>query len=379
MYKHSEDFKLNHEFQLLSTVKETNLEIKQLKELNKKKDENISELKNDLNILNNKLEKVLEELSAKIESKEQLIDNLFTEIERNEQITDDIFTVIESNEQLTYDRFRELESNEQLNYDRLTEIENNEQLKNNRLTDIENNGRLTNNRLTEIAQLQTQHSIANDQFRKEIGNLNIFAERVSKLQVSLSEKNLQWDRHHYSTLFKEKYDKNNYVTLWNNTIGEANNDDNKCNYLKTLTKSMNQYKQTIYPSTYKERFENLVLSLPEGVNFNRFIKISCLAKSLCVIIFETPRQFQDEVERNDKTRIFFKVQNSPSVFSYYIGSCLYVVMYYPKEIKIYLLHNTNEEMKLEIPHIEEGHFINHIPEYKFFKKILFHIPPVDTL
>ena len=129
-----------------------------------------------------------------------------------------------------------------------------------------------------------------------------------------SERWLQLNYHHSLALFKEEYDKNNYVTLWNNTIGEANNDDNNCNYLKTLTKSMNQYKQTIYPSTYKERFENLVLSLPEGVNFNRFIKISCLAKSLCVIIFEKLRQFQDEVERNDKTRIFKSSKFSFCIF-----------------------------------------------------------------
>ena len=372
MYKHSEDFKLNHEFQLLSTVKETNLEIKQLKELNKKKDENISELKNDLNILNNKLEKVLEELSAKIESKEQLIDNLFTEIERNEQITDDIFTVIESNEQLTYDRFRELESNEQLNYDRLTEIENNEQLKNNRLTDIENNGRLTNNRLTEIAQLQTQHSIANDQFRKEIGNLNIFAERVSKLQVSLSEKNLQWDRHHYSTLFKEKYDKNNYVTLWNNTIGEANNDDNKCNYLKTLTKSMNQYKQTIYPSTYKERFENLVWSSLEGAVFNGFIRIRCYSKSFCVKTFDIDDEFMKEVEKNDRSTLL-KVQNTPSIFSYHTDDCLHVVSRRLQNYHLYLLHNANSDGKQLITQSKEGNTVKDVSNFVFQKSIVIYL------
>ena len=86
MYKHSEDFKLNHEFQLLSTVKETNLEIKQLQELNKQKDEKINELKTDVDILKNKLENVREKLLGKIENNKQLTDNRLTEIETNDEL-----------------------------------------------------------------------------------------------------------------------------------------------------------------------------------------------------------------------------------------------------------------------------------------------------
>ena len=112
--------------------------------------------------------------------------------------------------------------------------------------------------------------------------MKTFADRVSKLHTTLSDRWLQLNRHHFHTLLKEKYDNNNEVTSWNKTIDDANKDDNKCNYLTTLTKSMNQYKQTIYPSTYKERFKNLVWSLPKGVGFTNFIKINCYNKSLCV-------------------------------------------------------------------------------------------------
>ena len=206
MYRHSEDFKLNHEFQLLSAVKdltkksqegekkleENHLEIQLLKKLNRQKDEKIEELKNDVNILKDKLENVREQLSTKIENNEQL----------------------------------------------------------------------TENRLIKIEEHQTDQVKTNDGFKKNIKNLQTFSEQVSKLHVTLSKRRFRTNYHHSLTLFQEEYDKDNDVTLWNKTIEEANKDDNTCHYLKTLTESMNRYKLTIYPSTYKERFENFVHSLP---------------------------------------------------------------------------------------------------------------------
>ena len=55
-------------------MKEINLEIQQLKEMNKQKDEKMNELKKNVDILKNKLENVQEELSTKIDSNEQLTD-----------------------------------------------------------------------------------------------------------------------------------------------------------------------------------------------------------------------------------------------------------------------------------------------------------------
>ena len=328
MYRHSEDFKLNHEFQLLSAVKdltkksqegekkleENHLEIQQLKKLNRQKDEKIDELKNDVNILKDKLENVREQLSTKIEKNEQLMEKCFARIECNE--------------------------------------------------------RLTENRLIKIEEHQTDQVKTNDGFKKNIKNLQTFSEQVSKLHVTLSEGILRRNHHHSLTLFQEEYDKNNEVTLWNKTIEEANKDDNTCHYLKTLTESMNRYKLTIYPSTYKERFENFVYSLPEGVYFNGFFKITCLPKSLRVKLLNTSKKFQDEVERNDERR-FLKVQNDPCFFSYYYGGYLNVVMWC--SVKVHLLHETNEENKIKISHSEEGHVINDVSEYKYANSIVLYL------
>ena len=85
-------------------------------------------------------------------------------------------------------------------------------------------------------------------------------------------------------------------------------------------------------------------------------------------VLNTPKKFQDEVERNDGRII---VQNDPRLFSYYDDyGCLNVVKLCSN--KVHLLHKTNEENKIKIPHSEEGHFVNDVSEYKFFNSIVFY-------
>ena len=322
MHEHNEDSRLNHEFQLLSAfknltkksqegekkLKENHLEIEQLKELNRQKDEKMDELKNDVNTLKNKLENVRVELSSKIES------------------------------------------NQQLTVNRLTEIEDHR---------------------------QKQQSTTNDQFKEDIQHLQTFADRVSKLHSTLSERYLQLNHHHCSTLFQEDYDNDKDVASWNKTIDEANKDDNtSCEYLTTLTKSMNEYKKTTYPSTYKSRLENLVLSLPSGSVFQCFLRIRCYFGSVCVKSFETFEEFQKEIDKKSdqkNTKRFCKVQNEPLVSTYCVKDCLHVVLVGFSECSKYLLHNTNENKKLCLPpdnDNKEGYEVKDISQYRCLSSIV---------
>ena len=314
-------------------MKEINLEIQQLKEMNKQKDEKMNELKKNVDILKNKLENVQEELSTKIDSNEQLTDN------------------------------------------RLTKIENNEQLTSNRLTKIESNEQLTSNRLTVIEDHhQTDQSKTNEQFQGDIQNLETFADRVSKLHATLSERYLRLNHHHCSTLFQDDYNNDKDVISWNNIIDEVNKCDNtSCEYLTMLTKSMNEYKKTTYPNAYKSRLENLVLSLPSGSVFQCFLRIRCYHGSLCLKSFETFEEFQKEVDKTDQKNMkrFCKVQNEPLVNTYSIGDCLYVVLVGFSECSKYLLHNTKEDEKLCLPDgNKEGYGVQDITEYRCLSSIV---------
>ena len=134
---------------------------------------------------------------------------------------------------------------------------------------------------------------------------------------------------------------------------------------------MNQYKQTIYSSTYKERFENLVWSFPEGIFFNSFIKINCFKKSLCVKTFDSFDEFTKEVEKKDSSRLL-KVQNSADIFSYHTADCLHVLLLGFKNCHLYLLHNANEDGKQLIPQSKEGYTIKDVSNFVFYQSIVFY-------
>ena len=313
MYQHNETFKVNHEFLLLVTVKN----IKEKNEQEKKeKEKEIEQLKES----NTKKDETLNELKHDVKILKNQLDNVC------EQMKDK----------------------------------------------IERNEEQTNKYFEEMNEKQTEQSEKFDQIKKNIDNLETFAERVSKLHSSLSDVNFQRNYHNHSTIFQEDYDKNNEVIKWNKTIKEANEDDNKCKYLETLKGSLNQYKKTIYSSTYKERFENLCRLLPEGVLFNNFIRIRCFSgRPLCVKIIGTSDDLEKEIERDDKIRTL-KVQNSPVMCSCYVGECLQIVLGIAPNLKVYLLHNLNEEEKLLLSREKEGHIVRDISNYLFGSSIVFY-------
>ena len=68
-----------------------------------------------------------------------------------------------------------------------------------------------------------------------------------------------------------------------------------------------------------------------------------------------------------------KVQNSNIVCSYYVGECLHVVLGIPEGLKVYLLHNSNEDEKLLLSRKKEGDILKDISKYKFINSIVLYI------
>ena len=99
------------------------------------------------------------------------------------------------------------------------------------------------NLLNEYIENQMQKS---QELIKDVDNLKKFSERTSRLHHTLSDKWLQRNLHYRYTLFNEHYDQDEEVQKWNEMVNEVNEDENECNYLKTLKSSINRHKETIY-------------------------------------------------------------------------------------------------------------------------------------
>ena len=235
---------------------------------------------------------------------------------------------------------------------------------------IETKEKETKHILNEIIENQKQKS---QQSIKDIEDLKIFSERTSKLHYILSEVCLRRNTNYNKILFQAKYDQNEEVQKWNEMVNEINEDENECNYLKTLKSSINRYKKTVYSTSYKERLLNFFLTSPLGKSRNNFIRIGCsssLTKSICVKGFTTIDDFKTEVERNDDGRTF-KIQNKFNTCSYYIGDCLNVLFPVGGNTKFYLLHKSNEGEKLLLPNGEKVD-IDDIKKYRINSSIVLH-------
>ena len=316
MHQHSEKFKFNHEFLLLSTVKnlkeksdqseeklkEKDLQIEQLKEMNIKKDEILNALRQDFKDLKSQLENVCKQLTSKMEGNEEQ----------------------------------------------------------------------TNNRLKEINETQQSETVQFSQFKEDIDNLKTFAERTSKLHYTLSEKCSRRNNHYSSTLLQEDYDEDKDVTQWNEMIKEVVEDDNECKYLETLKASINQYKETIYSSTFEGRLENFCYFTHLGVFRYPLVRIGCPdhIESICVESFGNYNGFEKEAERKDEIRTC-KVQNDYDVCSYVVGDCLHIVLVGLLSNKVFLLHKSNERAKLNLPNGKEVN-IDDIDEYRVEYSFVFY-------
>ena len=221
----------------------------------------------------------------------------------------------------------------------------------------------TTHLLNEIVENQTQKS---QELINDVDNLKKFSEYISRLHHTLSEKWLRGNLDEY-TLLNKNYNQDEDVENWNEMVNEINEDENECNYLKTLKSSINRYKETVYSTSYEERLLNFSYSSPLGDFRGDFIRVGCSGetKSICVkLIKNNFSDFKKEVEKSDKRRVL-KVQHDYSTCSYYIGDCFHVLLALNNEdFEAFFLHKSNEDETLHLPNGKEVK-IDDIEEYRF--------------
>ena len=231
----------------------------------------------------------------------------------------------------------------------------------------------TTHLLNEIVENQTQKS---QELINDVDNLKKFSEYISRLHHTLSENCLRSNLHYEYTLLNKNYNQDEEVWKWNEMVNEINEDENECNYLKTLKSSINRYKETVYSTSYEERLLNFSYSSPLGDFPDNFIRIGCSGetKSICVkLIYSNFDDFKKEVEKSDKRRVL-KVQHDYYICSYYIGDCLHVLLaIVDGDFEAFLLHKSNEDEALDLPNGKEVK-IDDIKEYRVNASIFLWIP-----
>ena len=212
-------------------------------------------------------------------------------------------------------------------------------------TEMEKKDEKTKNCFKVMIENQTKK---NDQLNIEIADLQTFADRSSKLHLTLSDKQLLTNDHYACSLLPEKYDQYNEVKRWQDLIQEMEEDNSRCRYLRRLRESINRYSETIYSSTFEERFDNLCQMLSPGAFQGPFLKIVCsnITKHFCVKVFHKFNDFKTEIEKNSDKKTC-KIQTHPDVCSYYVDRCLYVMLWlYMPPNGMYLLRKTNQQIYL---------------------------------
>ena len=188
--------------------------------------------------------------------------------------------------------------------------------------------------------------------KRNIDNLQKFADTVSKLHLTLSQPLLRKNDHYDIPLFKEIYDGQGFVKEWNKIVDRVNEDGRvNCQYLENLRNSINQYSETIFSRAYKERFRNLCYTTPIGTGYP-FVRIGCRTsiKFIRVKSFNQMGDFNREVRKNNERR-YCKVQNVQYVFSYYDNNdIIYVVLW--GRYNVQLLHKSDEGKKINLPNGE---------------------------
>ena len=183
-------------------------------------------------------------------------------------------------------------------------------------TKIENNEKETKSCFDEMKQSETQQT-------NRIDDLETFADRCSKIHLTLSNEWLGRNDHHHCTLFQENYNEDKEAKKWKKLVEEINKDDNECEYLGKFKDSVNRYQKTIYSLTYKQRLINFHYFTPALTEHGGFIKVGCHAdiKSIHFILHRSRKDFTSEIEKIDE-KSTHKVQNN-EVCSFYIGDCFH--------------------------------------------------------
>ena len=226
----------------------------------------------------------------------------------------------------------------------------------------------------QIENNEKELSEKSNQNKENIEKLEKFADTISRLHHTLSNPSLRTNQDYHWTLLQENYDQDNDVMEWNHFVEESNAiKDCKCDYMGKLRDSINKYSATVYNRKYEKRLKIFCHTTPLGTSYP-FIRIGCenCYKSICVKTFEKLEHFENEIRRNNRKK-FCKIQNNHFTYSYFdfVGDTLHVVLW-AKSDKVYLLHNSKEEEKMELP-IGEVVKVENMASFTVDDSIVLHI------
>ena len=220
MNHHIDTSKADHDILLLTSVKELkvnsqqkDLEIAQLKEWNTKKDESINMMKQNFEDLKNEVGHVRVKLSTQIENIEEKVKQKDLEIAQLKKWNtkkDESINLMNQNLQSLKSEFDAVR--------------------------VQFTKQIAIGKFNESQQIK--------QNKENIENLQKFADTISDLHLTLSNKWIRRNGDHISTLFQSHYDEDRDVEPWNNFVKTVNeNEIINCDYLEKLKDSINQYSE----------------------------------------------------------------------------------------------------------------------------------------
>ncbi|XP_066910201.1 restin homolog [Clytia hemisphaerica] len=205
--------------------------------------------------------------------------------------------------------------------------------------------------LAEIKNVDKKNETARRDLAREILNLKIFAERISKLHLTLSEPAVRGYEVGDKFLGQIQYEQKDEVRRWIKFADEIYvSKDEGCGYLKDLKEAITEYRKSIYCGAWNQRLLQMTFYGMEcGQVLNRYVKIVSsliVVKMISVKVYQTIEDYE-KVVRKEKW-----CKHSHHVASYFdrYGSCLFVAIFYPMEYRnVYILHAQDEEKKLSVP------------------------------
>ena len=181
-------------------------------------------------------------------------------------------------------------------------------------------------------------------FKKQIENLNQFAEDMSKLHLTLSHPIIHLRR---PIVDRKEYEEAKEVEQWNDFTEDISKRNDVPDFVVNLKKAVALYSRTIYPREHWNRFLIASQMIPKNFIFNNLLKLECpfLVYCLSVKVFDEYSEFEDEYKSEPY------IKNTESVASYCdVDNFMFnVILYHELIIKnLTLYHSTDEKKHLKI-------------------------------
>ncbi|XP_066926529.1 uncharacterized protein [Clytia hemisphaerica] len=182
---------------------------------------------------------------------------------------------------------------------------------------------------------------------EDIVGLTSFAEKVSKLHLQLSDKQL-WEASSVIQFLKKKhYDSHATVQKWDKLSDDIRYDLSTIkvedtSYLDTLQQAVSSYKETIFPHAWNARIKKLFDFLPYGYLVGAYVKVACgPLNHIKVDVYRSVVEFNLETSKEK----YHKHSSLVASYRHYSEDCLHVAFYHYRAIESLRLLNWDDEVK----------------------------------